>query len=257
MKLVSLTQSSVVYLFFSVVTKCWSLESSVWFSKKLSQVSHVYCCTHSKLCPRTPTNVGEGRKKCGADGPPCVLFSTWLVEVTLEKFSFFVQVFFHIKSYKSFLSVPLCHTWIFHEAWQNGRLEQWSQTSMPRCLVEGQNWSTAPCQRYVNVWFFRFKPFLFRLVFDRLHVYAAPKQPRLDWFMLENVPKYPVEFLKGLEATHDYQTTLISPQRFGKPMNRRGGWNTCVDGQWKKRFGKCGRFSSCWIIFGEKLNMDG
>ena len=29
MKLVSLTQSSVVYLFFSVVTKCWPLESSV------------------------------------------------------------------------------------------------------------------------------------------------------------------------------------------------------------------------------------
>lgn len=52
---------------------------------------------------------------------------------------------------------------------------------------------------------------------------AVPKQPRLDWFLLENVLKYPVEFLKALDITHDFQTTIISPQRFGKPMNRRGG----------------------------------
>eukprot|EP00435_Cladocopium_sp_Y103_P038338 s1532_g10.t1 len=44
---------------------------------------------------------------------------------------------------------------------------------------------------------------------------------RLDWFVFENVPEYPTDFLAPLEQKYAYEETLISPQRFGKPMNRQ------------------------------------
>ncbi|CAL1168273.1 unnamed protein product [Cladocopium goreaui] len=43
---------------------------------------------------------------------------------------------------------------------------------------------------------------------------------RLDWFVFENVPEYPTDYLRPLEQKYAYEETLISPQRFGKPMNR-------------------------------------
>ena len=51
-------------------------------------------------------------------------------------------------------------------------------------------------------------------------VFHSGASPRLDWFVFENVPEYPTDYLAPLEQKYAYEETLISPQRFGKPMNR-------------------------------------
>ena len=44
---------------------------------------------------------------------------------------------------------------------------------------------------------------------------------RLDWFVHENVLRYPREFLEpALRDQYNVGFTSISPQRFGKPMSR-------------------------------------
>ena len=47
---------------------------------------------------------------------------------------------------------------------------------------------------------------------------------RLDWFVHENVPGFPRDYLMDTlgPAGYDCQMTIISPQRFGKPMSRIG-----------------------------------
>ena len=54
-----------------------------------------------------------------------------------------------------------------------------------------------------------------------LVIFASPNTLlRLAWFLHENVPEYPEAFLEPLLERYNVQKTLISPQRFGKPMNR-------------------------------------
>ncbi|CAK9025846.1 unnamed protein product [Durusdinium trenchii] len=43
---------------------------------------------------------------------------------------------------------------------------------------------------------------------------------RLDWFAHENVQQFPAEVLTPLHQWYGEQSSLISPQRFGKPLNR-------------------------------------
>ena len=45
--------------------------------------------------------------------------------------------------------------------------------------------------------------------------------PRPGWFIHENVQKFPGEYLQ-FDDEYNKQETSISPQRFGKPMNRQG-----------------------------------
>jgi hypothetical protein len=56
--------------------------------------------------------------------------------------------------------------------------------------------------------------------FVSLFFFCSWASSRLDWFVFENVPEYPTDYLRPLEQKYAYEETLISPQRFGKPMNR-------------------------------------
>lgn len=52
----------------------------------------------------------------------------------------------------------------------------------------------------------------------------ASKEIRPAWFGHENLVRFPEEYLTEQLAPLGYscQSTAISPQRFGKPMNRQG-----------------------------------
>ena len=57
-----------------------------------------------------------------------------------------------------------------------------------------------------------------------LFVCWVTKFLRPPWFIHENVREYPDEFFKPLLLKgYAYEETVISPQRFGKPMNRLDG----------------------------------
>ena len=52
--------------------------------------------------------------------------------------------------------------------------------------------------------------------------YALCLSGRLAWFVHENVPNFPAQWMRDEFAEeYDNQHTLISPQRFGKPMSRQ------------------------------------
>ncbi len=53
---------------------------------------------------------------------------------------------------------------------------------------------------------------------------SLPHHLRPAWFAHENVNRFPGAFLENPLVEHGYgvQRTAISPQRFGKPMNRQG-----------------------------------
>ena len=55
---------------------------------------------------------------------------------------------------------------------------------------------------------------------SQLFVFGAM---RLDWFIHENVPEYPGDYVEKPLSKQGYsvQVCLISPLRFGKPMERR------------------------------------
>lgn len=54
------------------------------------------------------------------------------------------------------------------------------------------------------------------------HTYQGWKSAlRPKWFVHENVKRFPKHFLTdALGGIYSLQETMISPQRFGKPMNR-------------------------------------
>lgn len=53
---------------------------------------------------------------------------------------------------------------------------------------------------------------------------------RLGWFIHENVLKFPGEYLEDTFKPLGYgnQSTVVSPQRFGKPMNRPAWWKSVI-----------------------------
>ena len=106
---------------------------------------------------------------------------------------------------------------------------------MSWCLAQGQAWLEASWQEIASI----FNAFLFCLLSKHFPsilflLWSTPLfkwsctpflETRLDWFLHENVPDFPGPFLeKPMEkAGYSCQKTLISPQRFGKPMNRQSG----------------------------------
>lgn len=76
-----------------------------------------------------------------------------------------------------------------------------------------------------------------KFVGDNWYIFWEPAWPyfllclfRLDWFVHENVPSYPGSYVEEPMKKRGYkmETCLISPQRFGKPMNRLGMMNDCL-----------------------------
>lgn len=85
------------------------------------------------------------------------------------------------------------------------------------CLCPGQDWSAASCP-IVHSMNCVFWVFLFLLRINH------SGWPRPSWFIHENVPNFASSFLEDHFTPIGYgcQKSILTPQRFGKPMNRLG-----------------------------------
>lgn len=102
---------------------------------------------------------------------------------------------------------------------KNGGADQHQEESGSRHLAEGQGGAEA-AQMFKGRFFPSPNLALFRPAHvSSWHVFAPL---RLDWFVHENVKNFPEEYLTSTLEPEGYlqQATAISPQRFGKPMNR-------------------------------------
>lgn len=197
------------------------------------QAPSVQCLTHEKKCPRTPTVDGD-MEESGVDGPPCILFSQTLV---LEFAWFWFLVFLPSQTKKI---VTITKYPIFYVSFQTGRMGKKEGFNNKQKKVCHDVWVKDKVDRRpLGVWEVEDLLYtgvvLFKTVFASL-VSRAPSLQlkhgdlRLGWFIHENVLKFPGEYLEDTFKPLGYgiQSTVVSPQRFGKPMNRPAWWKSVI-----------------------------
>ena len=112
---------------------------------------------------------------------------------------------------------------LLSEDGQARRYGQQTEAKVSRGMVERQAWQRASWQNSSIFWYFLVDSLQSCLAYQNTSWYQQPTnrlQVGLVW--LRERAEYPTTYLDPLNKQFDCQATMISPQRFGKPMNRWG-----------------------------------